>query len=70
MNRGIEIDERKKILIYPDDRSPVPVIEDFVMAGKMCCRKTMNYGYQGEGLIQGDILDYLMDNLLETNHKL
>ena len=67
MKKGIEIDTQKKILIYPDDRDPVPVTEDFAMAGKKCW-KAMNYGQQGEGLIQGDILDYLMDNLLEKKH--
>ena len=65
MKKGIEIDTKKKILIYPDGHDPVPVTEDFAMAGKKCW-KAMNYGQQGEGLIQGDILDYLMDNLLET----
>jgi len=30
----------------------------------------MNYGNQGEGLIQGDILDYVMENILETDYKL
>ena len=67
MKKGIEIDTRKKILIYPDGRNPVPVTKNFAMAGKKCW-KVMNYGQQGEGLIHGDILDYLMDNLLETKH--
>ena len=53
------------MLIYPDGRDPLPVTEDFVMAGKACW-KSMNYGKQGEGLIEGNILDYVMENLLET----
>ena len=68
MNKGIEIDTQKKLLIYPDGRNPVPVIEDFAMAGKTCW-KAMNYGNQGEGLIEGNILDYVMGNILETKTK-
>ena len=69
MRRGIEIDAQKKMLIYSDGRDPVPVTKDFAMAGKECW-KSMNYGNQGEGLIQGDILDYVVENILETNVKL
>ena len=68
MTEGIEVDTQRKMLIYPDGRDPVPVIEDFVMAGKACW-KSMNYGNQGEGLIQGSILDYVMENILETKTK-
>ena len=35
MKKGVEIDTRKKILIYPDGRNPVPVNEDHAMAGKV-----------------------------------
>ena len=63
MKKGIEIDAQKNMLIYPDGRNPVPVIEDFVMAGRKCW-KAMNYGNQGEGLIQGDILNYVTENIL------
>ena len=66
MKKGIEIDTQKNVLIYPDDHDPVPVIEDFVMAGRKCW-KSMNYGNQGEGFIQGDILDYVMKNILSTS---
>jgi len=69
MRKGIEIDAQKKMLIYSDGRDPVPVTKDFAMAGKECW-KSMNYGNQGEGLIQGDILDYVVENILETNVKL
>ena len=69
MKKGIEIDSQKKMLIYPDGRDPVPVNEDFAMAGKACW-KAMNYGNHGEGLIQGNILDYVMESILETKTKL
>ena len=68
MTKGIEIDTQKQMLIYPDGRDPVPVNEDFVMTGKACW-KSMNYGTQGQGLIQGNILDYVMENILETKTK-
>ena len=66
--KGVEIDTRKKILIYPDGRNPVPVNEDHAMAGKGCW-KAMNYGNQGEGLIEGNVLDYVMGNIMETKTK-
>ena len=47
----------------------MPVNEDHAMAGKACW-KSMNYGNQVEGLIQGSILDYMMENILETKTKL
>ena len=72
MKSGIDIDVRKEILIYSDDRDPVPVTKDSIMTGdpnKLCWR-AMNYGKQGEGLIHGSILDYIVSNLLDTNFKL
>ena len=68
MKKGVEIDTRKKILIYPDGRNPVPVNEDHAMAGKGCW-KAINYGNQGEGLIEGNVLDYVMGNIMETKTK-
>jgi len=69
MRRGIEIDAQKKMLIYSDGCDPVPVTKDFAMVGKECW-KSLNYGSQREGLIQGDILDYVVKNILETSFKL
>ena len=72
MKSGIDIDVRKEILIYSDDRDPVPVTKDSAMTGdpnKLCWR-AMNYGKQGEGLIHGSVLDYIVSNLLDTNFKL
>ena len=68
MTKHIEIDTQRKMLIYPDGHDPVPVNEDFVTARKACW-KSMNNGTQGEGLIQGNILDYVMENILETKTK-
>jgi len=69
MVKGMAIDPVKKILTYPDGRDPVPVEMDNVMTGKKCW-KAMNPGYQGEGLIKGSILDYMVSNLLEDDFKL
>ena len=69
MTKGLDIDSRKQILIYPDDRDPVPVTKDTKMTGdpNKPCWKAMNNGIQGEGLIRGNILDYVMSNILEDD---
>ena len=69
MKKGINIDSKKEILVYSDGRDPVPVTRDFVMTGKWCC-KANNYGHQGEGLIEGDILDYVVPNVLQSPDNL
>ena len=69
MAKGIAIDPIKKILTYSDGCDPVPVEMDEVMTGKKCW-KAMNPGHQGEGLIRGSILDYMVSNLLEDDFKL
>ena len=69
MRKDIDIDMQKQILIYPDDRDPVPVTKDTKMTGNLNkpCWKTMNTGIQGEKLIKGDILDYVVSNILEDD---
>ena len=69
MRKGIEIDSQKNMLIFPDDRDPVPVTKDTKMIGNSnkSCWKAMNNGVQGEGLIKGSILDYIVMNILEDN---
>ena len=69
MRKGIEIDSQKEMLIFPDDRDPVPVTKDTKMIGNSNkpCWKAMNNGVQGEGLIKGSILDYIAMNILEDN---
>ena len=53
MQKGVDVDTHKKVLVYADGRDPaVPVVKDSVMTGKLCW-KTMNFGKQGEGLING-----------------
>ena len=69
MVKGMAIDPLRKILTYPDGHDPVAVEIDEVMVGKKCW-KAMNPGRQGEGLIRGSILDYMVSNLLEVDFKL
>ena len=66
MKKGIDIDTQRQMLIYSDGRDPVPVARDSIMTGKWCW-KVKNFGYQGEGLIEGNILDYLVPNILNTS---
>jgi len=63
MKKGINVNAKKEILVYSDGRDPVPVTMDSVMTGKWCW-KAKNYGHQGEGLIEGDILDYVVPSIL------
>ena len=69
MTKGLDIDSQRKILIYPDGHDPVPVIKDTKMIGdsNKPCWKAMNNGIQGEGLIKGSILDYMVSNILEDD---
>ena len=66
MQKGVDVDTQKEILVYADGRNPVPVAKDSAMTGKQCW-KAMNFGKQGEGLIKGKILDYYVSNILKTD---
>ena len=78
MVKGIEIDEVKGILIRPGFEA-VPVERTVAWSynkGQSAgpCWKAMNPGHQGEGLIEGGILNYLVDSILDKdftfkNHK-
>ena len=63
MSMGIHIDTQRQMLIFSDGRNPVPVTKDTAMTGKPCW-KAMNYGNQGERLIRGNILDYMVPYIL------
>ena len=66
MTKNINIDARREMLIFSDGRNPVSVIKDTAITGKPCWR-AMNYGHQGEGLIKGNILDYVLPSILAEN---
>ncbi|XP_065894701.1 IgGFc-binding protein-like isoform X2 [Dysidea avara] len=68
MKKGVDINIKKEMLIYSDGRDPVPVTRDSAMTGKWCW-KAANFGNQGEGLIEGDILDYVLPNILGLPHN-
>jgi len=65
MKKGVDIDTQKEMLIYSDGRDPVPVTKDSAMTGKLCW-KANNFGPQGEGLIEGDILDYVVSSIINV----
>ena len=69
MTKGFDIDIQRKILIYPNNHDPVPVTKDTRMFGdsNKPCWKAMNNGIQGERLISGSILDYVVSNILEDD---
>ena len=67
MTKNVNIDAQREMLIYADKRNPVPVTKDSTMTGKQCW-KALNYGYQGEGLIKGNILDYVLTNILVDDY--
>jgi len=71
MVKGVAVDPIKKMLTHPDmySHDPVAVELDDVMTGKTCW-KAMNPGNQGEGLIEGNILDYMVSTLLIDDFKL
>ena len=66
MNGDITIDPIKQILIRPGFEA-IPVIKDTKwqyneeVNGE--CWRVMNVGHQGEKLIQGTILDYIVENV-------
>ena len=64
MKKGVAIDTLRGMLIYSDGRNPVPFIKDSTMTKKLCW-KAKNFGYQGEGLIEGDILDYAVPSIID-----
>jgi len=69
MTKMTDIDVQRGMLIHFDGRNPVPVVRDTTMTGKPCW-KAMNYGKQGEGLIKGSILDYVVSGILKDDFTL
>ena len=68
MGQGVMIDEIKSILIRPNF-PPIPVVKSSYQSAEMTkrCWKSMNVGNQGQGLIEGTILDYVVPSLTEKN---
>ena len=74
--QGVVLDGVRKILLLPG-KEPVPVqrkplwafMEREVTSDDTLCWTAMNPGYQGEGLIDGNYFDYLVDDVLSTEFK-
>ena len=68
MRKGVTIDRVKQILIRPDF-PPAPVTLgrtwNYTVASNDIspCWHAMNHGHQGEGLIEGNILDYVVNSV-------
>ena len=69
---GHTIDITRKLLMFPSHREPIPVVRrpiwSFMERRKTgqsshFCWMTMNNGYQGEGIIDGTYLDYVVSSL-------
>ena len=69
MKKGVTIDSKKEMLVHSDGQDPVPVTRDSVITGKWCW-EAKNYGNQGEGLIEGEVLDYVVPNILDAPNNL
>ena len=70
LNRNVRVDKLARALIIPN-RPSVPVVMDNTwpevhQKGRKCW-KARNPGYQGEGLIQGGFLDYIVDHVFATD---
>ena len=76
---GVEIDEVRKMLIIPH-KEPVPIMRkpiwSFMEREKNTssieddfCWTTMNIGYQGDGLIDGHYIDYVVHDVLSIDFK-
>ncbi len=70
---GVEIDTVRKLLILPG-KEPVPVMRRPVWSfmereipDDQLCWTAMNPGYQGEGLIDGTYLEYLVDDVVSSD---
>ena len=76
---GYSIDHITKLLHFPDNKEPVPVMRRPIwsfmetkvneLTGDELCWMAMNVGYEGEGLLRGHYLDYVVSDLFTTLNK-
>ena len=70
MTKGVIVDRVKQILIRPD-HAPVPVTrgntwnynKNSTLNDTTPCWRAMNHGSQGDGLIEGKVLDYVVSSV-------
>lgn len=75
--KGVEVDEIRKLLFLPN-KPPIPVEwkpawkymeKDANMTNVQHCWTAMNPGNQGKGLIDGDYVDYLVEDVLSSGFQ-
>ena len=62
MVNGVEVDSTKQMLIRPGFE-PVPVEPSKTWDSPDNCWLAKNVGYQGKGLIEGSIYDYIVSSM-------
>lgn len=69
MAEGIKIDPENKLLTGPRTK-PVAVtknVDNDALKPQKSCWHAVTHGNQGEGLIEGKILDYTLESIMEDN---
>jgi len=69
MAEGVKIDPENKLLIRPKN-NPVAVTKNTsndALKPQKSCWHAVTHGNQGEGLIEGKILDYTVESIMEDN---
>ena len=71
-NKGVSIDVKKHELVMPSGRSVRVELKEYwpeVHQKKGNCWRAMNPGYQGDELIEGHYLDYVVDHVFATEFE-
>ena len=69
-NKGTKVDKVNKLLVLPS-RPPIPVTMETTkpeVHHKTECWRPMTPGYQGQGLLEGEYPDYVVDRVLATEY--
>ena len=70
-NKGTKVDKVNKLLVLPN-RPPIPVTMETTkpeVHHKTECWRPVTPGYQGQGLLEGEYPDYIVDYVFATNFK-
>ena len=71
-NKGVSIDVKRHELVMPSERSVRVELKEYwpeVHQKKGNCWRAMNPGYQGDELIEGHYLDYVVDHVFATEFE-
>ena len=69
-NKGTKVDKVNKLLVLPN-RPPIPVTLEAAkreVHHKTDCWHPVTLGYQGQGLLEGECLDYVVDSVFATEY--